>query len=128
MKSINNLSTNLLSIGQVLKIKSSADNNIDDKGFTLYTIKGGDTLYAISKSFGVSVDEIKNVNNLTTNTLEIGQVLKIPTKENKVYTVVSGDTLYSIARKNNTTVSDIIDLNNLSSSNLSIGQKLLIPN
>jgi LysM repeat protein len=85
-------------------------------------------LYAISNKYGVSVNEIKTANNLTSNVLTIGQVLKIPTGGTKVYTVVSGDTLYSIARKNNTTVSDLISLNNLSTSNLSIGQKLLIPN
>lgn len=126
LKSINNLSTNLLSIGQVLKLKSNADisNDVGQK----YTVQKGDTLYAISLKYNVPVDQIKSVNNLTSNILSVGQVLTIPLKENNVYTVKSGDTLYNIARKNNTTVSELIDLNNLSTSNLSIGQKLLIPN
>lgn len=126
LKSINNLSTNLLSIGQVLKLKLNADisNDLGQK----YTVQKGDTLYAISLKYNVPVDQIKSVNNLTSNILSVGQVLTIPLKENNVYTVKSGDTLYNIARKNNTTVSELIDLNNLSTSNLSIGQKLLIPN
>lgn len=128
LKSINNLSTNTLSIGQVLKLKSSSETTGTSTNQTTYTVQKGDTLYAISNKYGVSVNEIKTANNLTSNVLTIGQVLKIPTGGTKVYTVVSGDTLYSIARKNNTTVSDLISLNNLSTSNLSIGQKLLIPN
>ena len=126
LKSINNLSTNLLSIGQVLKLKPNVDMP-NNTGQT-YTVQRGDTLYAISLKYNVPVNQIKSANNLTSNLLTIGQVLKIPQKENQIYTVVAGDTLYNIARKNNTTVSEIIDLNNLSTSNLSIGQKLLIPN
>ena len=91
-----------------------------------YIVKSGDNLYAISMMYGVSVSDLKEANNLTSNTLQIGQVLTIPT-QTKTYTVKSGDTLYSIARANNTTVTKLIDLNNLATSVLSIGQKLLIP-
>ena len=127
LKSINNLTTNLLSVGQVLKVKPSivADDTPSDS--SVYVVKSGDTLYAISKKFNIPIEDIKKENNLATNNLSVGQVLKIPGSPTKVYTVLSGDTLYSIARKNNTTVSDIIDLNNLATTNLSIGQKLLIP-
>lgn len=128
LKTINDLTTNTLSIGQVLKVKPSMTVPPQSTNTTEYTVKKGDTLYAISRQFGVSVDEIKRENNLTSNALSVGQTLKIPTQGTKVYTVVSGDTLYTIARKNNTTVSEIMDLNNLASSSLSIGQKLLLPN
>ena len=128
LKSINNLSTSALSIGQVLNLKKSNDNNFSNAEGTTYIVKKGDTLYAISRYFGLTIDEIKNANNLTSNVLKVGQVLKMPISGSDIYTVVSGDTLYSIAKKNNTTVSEIIDLNNLSTSSLSIGQKLLIPN
>ena len=68
------------------------------------------------------------MNNLTSNTLSIGQKLKIPSKDDYVsYTVKSGDSLYGIAREFGTTVSTIQSINNLSTSNLSVGQKLLIP-
>ena len=77
--------------------------------------------------YGVSVDDLKNENNLSSNLLSIGQKLKIPTKSSdNIYTVVAGDTLYSIARKFNTTVSDIQNKNSLSTSNLFVGQKLII--
>lgn len=98
-----------------------------------YTVKQGDTLYGISNQYGVSVTDIMNLNNLKSNTLQIGQVLKIPESsgvnaENTFrYEVKKGDSLYSIAKKYSTTVSSIIDTNNLKTNTLQIGQILNIP-
>lgn len=98
-----------------------------------YIVKSGDTLWGISNQYGVSVTELARINNVTANTLRVGQVLIIPSLSGDnpsnmfMYTVKSGDSLYSIARKYNTTVKDIIDINNLTSTNLYIGQKLRIP-
>jgi len=98
-----------------------------------YTVKAGDTLYGISNQFGVSVNDLVNTNNLTSTTLQIGQILTIPSSlgtnpdNTFTYTVKKGDSLYSIAKIYNTTVSEIINLNNLKSTNLSIGQNLILP-
>lgn len=92
-----------------------------------YTVQSGDTLYGISKQFGVSVDELKRINNLTSNTITKGQILKIPSTVTTIdYVVRKGDSLYSIAKKYNTTVKDIVRLNNLTSNNLAVGQQLII--
>ena len=129
LKDLNNLTSNNLSIGQSLLIKKMPKENTN---VTTYTVKSGDTLYSIAKKYNTTVNAITTLNNLTSNTLSIGQNLKIPVStqntNEKTYTVKSGDTLYSIARKYNTTVSDLINRNNLKTSNLSIGQKLIIPN
>ena len=125
LKSMNNLTSNTLSIGQVLKVnKGSAPSDTSD----YYIVKPGDSLYKIANMFNTSVNELKRVNNLTSNLLSIGQRLLIPRDTNyQTYTVKSGDTLYSIARNFNTTVTAIQSLNNLATSTLSIGQQLLIP-
>lgn len=104
---------------------------LDDNGSEVdtYTVVKGDTLYSIARKFNTTVDAIISLNNLTSNVLQIGQVLKIPIREESgyvKYTVVSGDTLYAIARKYNTTVDSIKSLNNLTSNNLFIGQILKI--
>ena len=92
-----------------------------------YTVQSGDTLYGISKQFGVSVDELKRINNLTSNTITKGEILKIPSTVTTIdYVVRKGDSLYSIAKKYNTTVKDIVRLNNLTSNNLAVGQQLII--
>ncbi len=128
IKRLNNLTSNNLSIGQILKVPS---NNTESENIT-HVVIGGDSLYSIARKYNTTVDEIKRLNNLTSNTLSIGQVLKIPSSSDSSlsyinYVVISGDSLYSIARKYNTTVDEIKRLNNLTSSTLSIGQTLKIP-
>lgn len=149
----NSLTSNTLSIGQSLKIRTPNANGtavIEEcigpdytppesttPVATTYTVKKGDNLYTIANRFGTSATAIMNLNNLSSNILQIGQQLKIPgtntapsttptTPSTRTYTVKSGDNLYSIARKFNTTVDAIKRKNNLTSNNLSIGQKLII--
>ena len=95
-----------------------------------YVVKKSDTLYAIAKKFGMSVDKLKDLNNLSSNMLSIGQKLLVTDKyltDENTYIVKSGDTLYALAKKYNTTVAKIKEYNNLNSDVLSIGQKLKIP-
>ena len=123
LKSLNDLTSDILSIGQVLKIPSSSSSN--SSGST-YTVKAGDSLWNIANKYGITVDELKNLNNLTSNTLSIGQVLKVPSGGN-TYTVKSGDSLWSIANRYGTTVDTLKSLNGLTSNTLSIGQVLRLP-
>ena len=129
LKSLNNLSSNTLNIGDVLLIKSDSTNSNDEvDGYEYYTVVKGDSLYSIARKYNLTVDELKSMNNLSSNTLSIGQKLIIgKTTYSNVYTVKKGDTLYSIARNYNTTVDEIKKANNLSSNSLSIGQELVIP-
>ena len=128
LKTLNNLTSNILSIGQRLIISSGSNvpNNV-------YVVKKGNTLWSIANNFNVSVSDLKKINNKSNNSLSIGEQLIIPgksTDENvstTIYTVKSGDNLYSIARRYNVTVNEIKSLNNLTSNLLSIGQKLSIP-
>ena len=72
------------------------------------------------------MDKLKKENNLTSNLLNIGQVLKIPSNKSNTYIVKKGDTLYSIAKNYNTSVNNIKKINNLINNNLSIGQVLIL--
>lgn len=93
-----------------------------------YIVQTGDTLYGISKQFGVSIADIVAENNLSTFVLRVGQVLKIPSIETTtLYIVKEGDTIYSISRKFNVSVDDIIRINNLNSNLIALGQELFIP-
>lgn len=129
LKRINNLTSNTLSIGQVLKLPSDKASDEEKEENTItYTVQKGDSLYSIAKKYNTTIDAIKNLNNLTTNILSIGQVLLIPTSTNleTTYTVKRGDSLYSIAKKYDTTVDRLKQLNNLSSNLLSVGQILIV--
>ena len=121
---LNNLTSTALSIGQVLEIPV-----VTPTGNT-YTVKSGDSLYKIAQANNTTVNELVSLNNLSSTSLSIGQVLKLPsitTSNDNTYTVKRGDNLYEIAQANHTTVSELMSLNNLSSTLLSIGQVLKLP-
>ena len=135
LKRINNLTSDLLSIGQIINIPSSTtivtpseDDIINEEN--TYIVQRGDTLWSISRKFGVSVDDIKNANNLTNEILTIGSTIVVPTGTNTnniiVYKVKRGDSLWALAREYNTTIDDIKKLNNLTSNILTIGSELQI--
>lgn len=121
LKDLNNLSSNNLSIGQKLLVN---DTLMDDD---LYQVVSGDTLYSIAKKYNTTVDEIKKMNNLSSNMITIGDKLMIPKAVSlNTYIVQKGDTLYSIARKFNTTVTALMLANELTTDKLSIGQELIV--
>ncbi len=126
LKSLNNLSSNVLHVGDTLLI-SSADSTGDDGNDNYYVVKSGDTLWSIARKYNLSVNELKALNNLSSNVLSVGQRLIVGKESSNDYVVSAGDTLWAIARKFNVSVDDIKALNNLSSNNLSIGMILKIP-
>lgn len=130
LKRINNLTSDALYIGQVLKVP--AREQVPTPPITrTYTVEKGDSLYSIAQKFNTTVEELRRLNDLTSDVLSIGQVLIIPEGNNPqdyiIYTVQRGDTLYQIATKFNTDIDAIKFLNNLKSDTLSIGQQILIP-
>lgn len=136
IKRINNLKSNDLSIGQVLYFESISDSeDIVNDTFT-YTVEKGDTLYGIAQKFDTTVEEIKRMNKLNSNSLVIGQSLLLPDKEIKddlpsqtydIYIVKKGDSLWKIARMFNIPVPKLIEINNLDDLTLQVDQKLLVP-
>lgn len=99
-----------------------------------YVVKG-DTLYSLSKKYGMTVDKLKEINKLSSNELRIGQKLIISLNnldqtqasfnnnisnkyEFKLYAVAKGDTIYSIAKQHNTTVPLIMAANCLNSNSV----------
>ncbi len=75
IKNLNGLSSNDLSIGQILKIPSAGATPAPTFE---YTVRPGDTLWLLAQRYGTTVDAIKSLNNLSSDILNIGQVLRIP--------------------------------------------------
>ena len=113
-----------------------------------YTIRSGDSLWAISKKFGISRDELHSVNPGLTVNIQAGQVINVPrstsappevppagsysvstlaTTQGNVYTVKSGDVLSRIAANQGVTLSELRSANQLSGDLIRVGQKLVIP-
>ena len=128
LKRLNNLTSDLLQIGQVLFVPTTTITPI----YETYIVQKGDTLYGIARKYDITVDELKNINNITSNNLYIGQQLKVPLQEPleedyEIYTVVKGDSLWLISQKYDVSVDDLIEINNLETVNLQIGDKLKVP-
>jgi LysM repeat protein len=106
-------------------------------GGNYYTIRSGDTLYAISQRFGVSISDLLTANpGLDPNSLQVGRIICIPLTVPPVvcppgsrsYTIQSGDTFYNIAQRFGTTVQTIQRLNpNVNPDALLVGQRICVP-
>ncbi|ANB61215.1 LysM peptidoglycan-binding domain-containing protein [Anoxybacteroides amylolyticum] len=127
----NQLSNDFIYPGQTLIISA-------EKGtYTTHTVRAGETLSIIARDYGISLVDLKTWNQLSTDTIYVGQVLSVakpaetpttsPTETKAVtYTVQAGDSLYSIANKYGATVQQLKTINNLTSDTIYVGQVLKI--
>ena len=129
-------------------VKYSNTNLVSTKTNS-HKVNAGESLYAIAKNYNLTVNELKKLNNLTSENIKPGQILKVvdtteksPVNTEKVVIsirnsdssnsgpvtlrVKKGDTLYSLARQYGCTVRKIKEWNKNISENLNIGDKLII--
>ena len=152
LKSLNGLKDNLIIPGQVLKIKGTSSNTKQkiktssketaEAGAT-YVVKAGDSLWAVANKQGLTVAELKRINGLSSDTIYVGQRLKVTQKSSvnaktyakttnvsdkskKKYTVKAGDSLWRIAADNKTTVNNLKAVNHLASDTIYVGQTLYL--
>lgn len=130
--------------GTAIKIPEDAFNNKKDKNkeqYKTYTIKEGETLWAISRKFETNVDELIKINNIEDITnLRTGLEIKIPVGNNedagavkdaadyKIHYLQKGETIWRISRKYKVSVQEICKINNIGNiKNIKQNAKLLIP-
>ena len=116
--------------------KPASNSSSASQQSSAYTISAGDTLYSIARRNNVSVADLREWNNLTSDTIYTNSNLVVknttkPTTSTKPddtpsYSVSSGDTLWSIARRNNVSVAQLQEWNNLSSSSIFANQNLVV--
>ncbi len=159
IRRLNNMADSSLSLGQRLQV--SVDSPVYGGGnsaaassptTTFYTVQAGDSLWGISTKFNVSVNEIKALNNLSSNALSLGQQLRMsggssytapivaPTIQTNSPTIVkapvftprpsyvvqAGDSMWRVSQKVGVAVNDLKSINNLDSNILRIGQMLYL--
>lgn len=134
----NNLSSSTIYVNQKLSVlaphshstTAATSTTVDD-----YIVKSGDTLWGISKSYGMSISGLKSLNGLTSDVIYPGQKLKVSgsapatasvarASTSSTYTVRSGDNLSSIAARHNVSLSQLMSINNLKSDLIFPGQVL----
>nr|WP_319219676.1 LysM peptidoglycan-binding domain-containing protein [uncultured Trichococcus sp.] len=152
LKKLNNLTSDAIVTGQVLILKSAGTDTPNKPstptvtpGTTSITVASGDTLWKIANAHGLSVAELKTLNNLTSDVIVPGQTLllkqtttppsltppttpTVPTAPSvqSTITVASGDTLWKIASAHGLSVAELKTLNNLSSDYIYPGQSLKV--
>lgn len=105
-----------------------------------YTVAAGDNLYRIAVDYGTTEEHLMAINGLTTNLLQIGQVITLPSGDGSVednstsdstpqatdgvHIVQAGENLWAIAQQNGTTEEYLMAINGLSSNLLQIGQTI----
>ncbi|MBP1042812.1 LysM peptidoglycan-binding domain-containing protein [Vagococcus sp. BWB3-3] len=158
LRSWNQLETDQISEGQVLKLRASVETSITTAiatpGPLTYQVKGGDTLLDIAAAYGVSLDALQAVNQLSDERIYTGATLRLPdtakapttnqsseeSKESTVaptptstpepvtqHIVAKGDTLYAIAKTYGVEVMDLQKANHLQTEQLYLGQELILP-
>ncbi|WP_340155665.1 LysM peptidoglycan-binding domain-containing protein [uncultured Winogradskyella sp.] len=149
LKEVNNLETTIINKGQRLRISNfdaiakpvavsdtfSETADLESITSDYYFVESGNTLFSLARQFNLSVNELKQINNLNSNVITVGQKLRVVDSVNSsttsyndnnlsVYVVKDGDNLYRIALNNGTTVDEIKRLNGLTDNLITVGQKL----
>lgn len=134
-----------LEIGQILKVPYTAPATRPQNGI-VHKVQPKETLYSISRTYQVSVDDIRKWNRLADNALSVGQELVIrkpaavtpekprpilheqpqPMSRNGVHTVEQGQTLFSIARQYEISLDQLRQWNQLAGNELKVGQTLYV--
>ncbi len=167
LKRLNGLSSNRLKLGQKLALNRAAAPPLPAAGHppakvksakksappveldsqSVHVVKKGDSLHTIARQHGITVEQLKQLNRLKNNKLQIGQQLALATPASEdsavaaatpatssrksyasreVHVVKKGETLASIARRNHVSVKELKRLNGLRNNNLKIGQQLAL--
>jgi LysM repeat protein len=147
LRAANNLSNDTIYPGQVLLIPPPSTPTRTRTPFppnaTIYVVQPGDQLLRIARKFGIPLSQLKAANGLSTDTIQPGSQLFIPTRQPATpsrtptrtptgpfitYTVKAGDRLWRIATWYGVTLKALRDANGISGDTLRVGQVLGIPN
>jgi len=129
-------------------IEKNTNSSTSDEA--MYKVKAGETLYSIAKRYNLSLEKLKNLNNLMTDNISPGQLLAIKSSENEMSSTIStsantktkqvshavssqvthvikkGETLYSLSRQYGCTVNQLLEWNKNLKENLQIGDRVKI--
>lgn len=138
LKQLNDLKRDTVMLGQRLLVSKSQSSAVQSTApgsihSVVHTVRRGDSLSKISAQYNVTIKAIKRVNGLRSNTLVLGQKLKLPgvasklTRKPILHKVKRGDTLSEIAEKYGSSVNKIMRANKLRNQTVMLGQTLKIP-
>jgi len=150
LKKMNFLSGNSIKTGQELKVNQTTEVPVTETEKPVNTIKtlthkvkSGESLFTISKKYKVTVEELKNINNLTGSNIHPGQDIKISlakesgveesvmtkhveTSKSITHKVTKGESLFTISKEYNVSIDALKEMNNMTDNKIHFGQELII--
>lgn len=126
LQRLNGLNSNRIKRGQTLEVKQTAQTTQQNN--TTHTVAPSDTLYNIANRYEMTVSELKQLNQLSSNNITLGQTLNVngSAQTNQTHTVQPGDTLYNISNRYGLTVEELKTKNNNPSNHIQLGQELQV--
>ena len=129
-----NIATGQIVTEVPLEVSNRASNTNNTSNLETHFVTSGETLYAISRKYGISITKLKELNaDIDFNDIKVNQKININNTVDVVdinafneYVVKNGNTLYAISKMFSISVDDLKRLNNLNSTIISVGQKLII--
>lgn len=112
-----------------IKPKADLSNQSGQSGIKEHIVSSGETLFSIASRYGLTVDELKRINDFSSDvSIKSGLILKLesPSNQRTLHDVNPTDTFYSIARKYGLSVKELMSLNNRQSFDLKPGEKLIV--
>jgi len=118
LRKLNDLEGSRIFVGQELKLRPTP---LDE---AVHVVRPGESLSEIALQFGLTVDRLKSINDLSGNRIYVGQKLRLRVADQAVHIVESGDALWEIAEGYGLSVDALKRLNNLNSDRIYPGQEL----
>jgi LysM repeat protein len=131
-----------IKVDQILKIPvNEKPEKLSESKDVIHSVLPGQTLFSISRMYGISVDEIKSANHLLSDTLKANQQLVIPVNKNEAnavssqpatnnyvtHKVIENETLYSLSKRYGVSIDQIIAANPEQKDGLKLGAEIKIP-
>ncbi|MGX7108900.1 LysM peptidoglycan-binding domain-containing protein [Facklamia miroungae] len=138
LMNLNGLTSSRIDLGDQLIVSKQTEDSTDNQGTAgYYVVQKGDTLYSIANHFGLSVDQLRAINGISGNFIDVGDRLALSgsnqpsqppvvSDDPATYVVQKGDSLYKIANAYGLTVSQLKALNGLTSDFLNVGDLLAV--
>jgi LysM repeat protein len=118
LRKLNGLKGSRIFVGQQLKLRPTP---LDE---AVHVVRKGETLSEIGRQFGLTVEKLTRINDLSSNRIYIGQKLRLRDADRTVHIVESGDALWEIAKGYGISVDELKRLNGLKSDRIYPGQEL----
>ena len=129
----------LVTVGAVAMASAQDVVVVNGAKYTIHDVQRGETLYALSRRYGVTIEEITSANQVLSEGLKVGQRIKIPVKSAvadaqqpatasaKTHKVAKRETLYSLAKRYDVTIDELCEANPGLKKGLKAGQVIVIP-